>query len=136
MTVTSRTNGIEESLGDVVSASVEFQMDILTQSFLGETSDRKDDIFRGVRGQMEVQMESQDALRFTELVKSRAQRRAGTQTEVISITMTLNLPNGETPRVLLDDVYFGNVPFNVGGRDEYVTMSLEFEGSDGRVLYA
>ena len=40
--------GREETLTDQVSASITFQFDILKQRLLGETTDRKDDIFRGV----------------------------------------------------------------------------------------
>lgn len=128
-------SGREEALGDVVSASITHQLDILKQRLLGETTDRKDDIFRGTEGEMEVQLEAREALLFINTVKSRAQRRTPAS-DRINITMTLNFPEGGTARIQLTNCYFGNLPVNVGGGDEYVTLSLTFEAEDGRILFA
>lgn len=127
--------GREEALGDVVSASITYQLDILKQRLLGETTDRKDDIFRGLEGEMELQLETRDALRFIDRVKDRATRRVAASTR-FSITMTLNFPEGGSARIQLTPVYFGNIPLGVPGGDEYVTMSLTFESEDGRILFA
>jgi hypothetical protein len=127
--------GTEEALGNVLSAEFEFQFDILTTRFLGETSDRKDDIFRGVRGRVEVHLSTQDALRFVDRVKGRATRRTAASGRFQMLT-SLAFPNGERPRALFPDIYWGNMPFNIPAGDEYVTLTLEFEGSDGRFLYS
>lgn len=127
--------GSEDALGDVVSAEFEFQFDILSQRFLGEVADRKDDIFRGVRGRVEIQLEKQDAFRFVDRVKDRAQRRSAASGRFEMLT-SMAFPNGERPRIMFPDIFWGNIPFNIGGGDEYVTMTLEFEGSDGRFLFS
>ena len=129
------SGGRETALGDVVSASVTYQLDILKQRLLGETTDRKDDIFRGLEGELEVQLESREALRFIDRVKNRATRRTASS-EVFSITLTLNFPEGGSARIQLSPVYFGNIPISIGGGDEYVTLSLTFESEDGRILFA
>lgn len=126
-------DGRESALGDVVSASATFQFDILRQRLLGETSDRKDDIFRGTEGEMELQLEKPEALLFINSVKDRATRRIASSSR-FNITMTLNFPDAGQARIVLEDVKFGNIPINVGGGDEYVTMNLTFEGEDGRIL--
>lgn len=125
--------GREEALADVVSATVEFQMDILTQGLLNETADRRDDIFRGVRLEMEVQIETALFTSFITRIKDRAQRRTPAQ-EQFNALMTLALPNGERPRVSIEDLYFGSIPVAVGGRDEYVTVRVEAESSEGRFI--
>jgi hypothetical protein len=127
-------NGRESELGDVVSASITYQLDILKQRLLGETTDRKDDIFRGLEGEMEIQLENRDALRFIDRVKDRATRRTPAS-ERFAITMTFNFPEGGSARIQLSPIYFGNIPLNVSGGDEYVTMSLTFESEDGRILF-
>ncbi len=125
--------GREESLGDVVSATIEFQLDILTQGLLNETADRRDDIFRGLRLEMEVQLERGDFTNFINRVKDRAQRRVPAS-EQFNALMTLEMPNGDRPRVSVDDLFFGSLPIAVGGRDEYVTVRIEAEASEGRFI--
>ena len=126
-------NGREEALGDVVSATVEFQFDILTQGLLNETADRRDDIFRGVRLEMEVQLERGDFTAVIQRIKDRAQRRTPAS-DVFSALMTLVMPNGDRPRISLENLFFGSIPIAVGGRDEYVTARFEAETSEGRFL--
>lgn len=125
--------GREESLGDVVSGTIEFQFDILTQGLLNETADRRDDIFRGVRLEMEVQLETSDFTTFINRVKDRAQRRSPAG-ERFDALMTLSFPNGQRARVSVEDLSFGSMPIAVGGRDEYVTVRVEAESSEGRFI--
>lgn len=126
-------DGREEGLGDVVSGTIEFQLDILTQGLLNETSDRRDDIFRGVRLEMEVQLETALFTEFITRVKDRAQRRSPAE-EVFNALMTLALPNGERPRISVENLFFGSIPVAVGGRDEYVTVRVEAESNEGRFI--
>lgn len=128
-------DGRETALGDVVSASITHQLDILRARLLGETSDRKDDIFRGTEGEMEIQMERREALDFIGKVKDRATRRTPASSR-FNVTMTLNFPDGGAARIVLENVFWGAIPVEVGGGDEYVTMTLSFEAEDGRVLFA
>ncbi|HHH29110.1 MAG TPA: hypothetical protein ENK57_12305 [Polyangiaceae bacterium] len=116
-----------------MSGTIEFQFDILTQGLLNETSDRRDDIFRGVRLEMEVQLESGEFTQFINRVKDRAQRRTPAS-EQFNALMTLVFPNGDRPRVLIEDLSFGSLPIAVGGRDEYVTVRVEAESSEGRFI--
>ncbi len=125
--------GREESLGDVVSATIEFQLDILTQGLLNETSDRRDDIFRGVRLEMEVQLERGDFTDLVNRIKDRAQRRAPASDQFDAL-MTLEMPNGDRPRISVENLFFGSIPIAVGGRDEYVTVRIEAESNEGRFI--
>lgn len=127
--------GVEDqAFAAVQTLEVELQLEILTEGYLGETSDRRDDIFKGARGRAELHMEGSAALRFVQRVKDRAQRRAAASGQ-FNLLATLNFPNGETPRVLLEDLFWGGVPLNIGGRNEFVKLTLEFECSEGRFLF-
>lgn len=125
--------GTEVGLDGTVSFEIEFQMDILSQGYLGEVAERKDDIFKGCRGRAEFHIRKQSALQFIQRVKDRAQRRTPASAQ-FNVTAVLNFPNGERPRVLLEDVAWGSMPLNIGGRAEYVSFTTEFECSDGRFL--
>jgi hypothetical protein len=128
-------DGEEQGLGDVVSAEFVFRFDILTQGLLGETSDRKDDIFKGTRGRMQVQIEAQEAFRFIERAKDRSQRRRPASDQ-FNITSTLALADGSRVRAAFDNIFFSDMPVQVGGRDEFVTLDIEWEAEDGRFLYS
>lgn len=122
----------QEALLDIQSIEVELQQEILSEGYLGETTNRKDSIFNGVRGRVEAHVESQDFLTFFQAIIDKARRREpGT---VINLKATLNFPNGQTPRVLFPDVEFGNLPLNFGSRQDYGMISLDFEGSTFNVL--
>ena len=69
------TEGSEEGLTDVQSSESEFQMQILTDGYLGETSDRRDDIFRGASGSISIHLETPQYFAFARRVIDRAQRR-------------------------------------------------------------
>ena len=69
-------SGTETSLSDVQSFDVEPQMEILSEGYLGETTERKDDIFKGCSGSMEINLESADFFKFQQAVIERSQRRS------------------------------------------------------------
>lgn len=126
--------GTETALSAVQSFEFEVQTEILSEGYLGETTERKDDIFKGTRGRMTIHIENQDYFRFVERVKNRSQRRTPSDAR-FSAVCAFQLPNGQRPRALLEDLFFGPLPVNVGGRDEYVEATIEFECADVRFFY-
>jgi hypothetical protein len=126
--------GVETSLTDITSFEVEPQLEILSEGYLGETTERKDDIFKGVRGRAELHLESQEYFQFVQRVLDRSQRRTAADGK-FNVVATLSFPNGQRPRVLLDDVFFGPPPVNVSSREDYVSATVEFECSFVRFLF-
>jgi hypothetical protein len=127
-------SGTVTALSDVQNFEMEPMTEILSEGYLGETTERKDDIFKGARGKMDVHMETQDYFRFAQEVIDRSQRRTPAAAR-FNVIATLAFPNGERPRVLLEDIFFGPLPTNVGARDEYVSASVDFECSNIRYLF-
>ena len=120
------------SITDVRSFEMAAQLEILSEGYLGETTDRKDEIYRGYRGSMELNFENGEILDLMRTVVDRARRReAGLQ---VNIRATLNFPSGENKIILLMDCFFGEIPLSFGSRGDYGTVSLTFEGSDFRLL--
>lgn len=130
---TGTVNALGE--GGVASIEFEFMQEILSEAYLGETTERKDDIFKGTRGNLEAHLANQDYFRFVDAVIARSQRRTPADA-TFNIFASIQLANGQRPRVLLEDIFFGALPINVGARDEYVTVSIDFECAQGRFLYA
>lgn len=126
--------GLEEGLTDIQNFEAEFQEEILTEGYLGETTNRRDDIFNGVSGSAELHIQQAAYYRFVQRVKDRSQRRTPA-TGVFNILARMSFPNGETVRMLFENVFFGPLPTRVSGRGEYVQVRITFESEDGRFLF-
>lgn len=113
---------------DVRSFEVGPQLEIKREGYLGETTDRRDEIFNGVTGRMELHFENQDIFGLFTAVVDRARRR--TPGVKINIKATLNFPGGDRPRVLINDAFFGPFPINFAGRGDYGAVTVDFESSD------
>lgn len=123
---------IKDTITDVRSLELAFKFDLLQEGYLGETTDRYDEIFRGVRGNMELHVENQDFLSFIIDIVNRARRREpGTK---INIKTTLNFPNGQTPRLAFNDVFFEEIPLSFGSRSDYGALRLSFAASTPQVI--
>jgi hypothetical protein len=116
------------SLSDVKSFEITAMLEILTEGYIGETSDRKDEVFKGMRGRMELHFETRDVLDFMVRIINRAARREpGVQ---INAKTTLQFPDGNRVRVLVKNVFFGEIPMGFASRTDYGSVSLDFESGD------
>ncbi len=130
---TSSEVGLETSLSDIQSHTMELQMDILSEGYLGETTERKDDIFKGFHGKIEAHVEKAEYFRFLTRIVDRARRRTPADGQFNCAT-TLAYPSGETIRVLFQDIYFGSPNVDIGSREDYVKVSFEYECSNYKVI--
>jgi hypothetical protein len=123
---------VQSTITDVRSFEIAVQIELLKEGYLGETTDRRDDIFKGVSGKIELHYENKDIFDLIKALVNRARRQTpGTK---VNVKATLRFPNGDRPRIILQDVYFGEVPLNFGSRADYGTVSLTFESSNFSVL--
>ncbi len=119
---------VKAELNDIRSFEIGMQLEVLKEGYLGEFTDRRDDVYRGVTGKMDLHMESASVFTIFKSLLERAQRRtAGT---TVNIQAQLQFPNGQLRLVNINDCFFGEIPLTVGGRSEYVTFSLNFEAND------
>ena len=115
------------AFSDIQSCEVEGQFEILSEGYLGEGSNRKDEVFMGVSGSLECHFGTKDALLFMRDLMDRATRRtAGT---AVNLRTSLRFPDGDRLKIILPDLAFGAFPISFGGRSEYVRVTLNFEGS-------
>lgn len=118
----------QDTITDFRSFEVASKLEIKEEGYLGEKTNRYDEIFNGVRGRMELNFESPSVFDLIKSVVDRAKRRTpGTQ---INIKATLNFPSGEKKRVLIQDAFFGEMPLNFGSRSDYGTVGLDFSAQD------
>lgn len=120
------------SLSAVKSFEMKFQLEIMSEGYLGERTERKDSIFKGVSASMEVNHDDRAALGLFARIVEKAKRRVPGAT--INIKATLNYPDGTRARIIIPDVEFGEIPVNFGSRSDYGTTSLDMEASEARVI--
>lgn len=125
-------NVVQQNFIDVRSLETEEQLEILKEGYLGETTDRRDMVYRGFSGRLEAHIENRQYLDFRASMVNKARRR--TPGARVNIRTTLSFPGGPRVRVILKDVSFGPMPLNVGNRTEYVTVSLAFEGESMQLI--
>lgn len=132
--VITSEDGVERSIDAVGSIEMTVQIELLTEGYLGEASNRRDDIFNGVEGSLELHLERGQFFQLIEKIKDRASRRTpGARFDLVAI---FAFPNGDRVRGVVPDVYFGEIPVNTGGRGEYVTSTINWGASDVRFLGA
>lgn len=96
----------------------------LEQGYLGETTNRHDDIFNGFDGNFNFHMENNSWAAFASAMRAR-QRRAQPDL-VFNIVRADSFPNGQSFTRTYQDVKFGPLPNNIGGRGDYVEGTIDF----------
>jgi hypothetical protein len=117
-------NGIlQEELTDIQSFHVALNLELLEQGYLGETTDRYDEVFKGAHFDFEMHHHSSDYAVFNQQLVQRARRQA--PDTVINISAQLNFPNGQVVNTLFPDSYFGTPDQTVPARADYVKTKYD-----------
>src|SRR5262252_7137116 len=95
--IITRGGVTEDTLTDIHNFNAEFQGEIKTQGYLGEKTNRNDDVYNGVKLDFEMHSHSQDWLAFMMAIHDRMKRN--NPTLVINITADLLYPDLDNPTV-------------------------------------
>ena len=126
------SKGTEESVADVQSMDFQFDRDILSEGYLGQTTEQKDDIFKGVSGKIEFHVRSAGVLDLTQRINEKTKRRA--PGEMFQVVATFAYPDGTRQRIVIPNTVFGTIPVSAGSRDDFVSVSYDFASEDARIL--
>lgn len=118
-------DGVEEAFGPALSAEFTLDVELLREQYLGQSADSFDDIYHGVTGSVEHDINSVAYLKFTEKVQDRAERRSPASGQ-FSLTVTLNFPDGLKAKVTMEDLFFGELPLKFGSRAAYGRATTNF----------
>lgn len=99
---------------------------VLTEQYLGESRQRKDTIYDDTSVAVVIHPESAEAVDMMVGIANRAISR-DPNADQVNITFRVSFPNGEVRRITLPQVEFAPMPLNVGGRDQYVDLTLNGE---------
>ena len=125
---TTQDGDLQDTLVDVVDLDATFLLVLMSKGYLGEKSERKDYIFKGVSFKATFHCHTQDFVTFLNAIISKAQRL--TPDTVFSFTGVFDFPNGDTPELNLNDCAFKDVPLSVKSREDYVEFVLQGECQD------
>lgn len=128
----TQDNVTQASIDSVRNFEITLKLEKKEEGYLGETSNRYDDIFNGVDGNFEIHLTTAVVYNLVQAIVDRARRRVpGTK---FSVKTTLQFPDGERKRVIVDDAFFGNLPNAMPARDEYVNMKFDFSATQVRFI--
>jgi hypothetical protein len=124
----TRGGVLEDTLSNTQDFEFELKLELIEQGYLGEKSNRHDEIFNGVKFTGTLHVHTQDWINYVGAIVARAKRQ--TPDVIFNITSVWNLPNGQTPAVLIPDAHFGPVPHGMRTRKDYVTVKIEGAADD------
>lgn len=123
-----RAGQLEDTLVDIQSFNLSVDTALLSVGYLGEKTNRKDYIFNGIKGDLQLHLHKSAWFDFVASVIAKAKRE--TPDVEFNITGVMFFPNGEIKTMLIPDVAWGEIPHNVNSRGDYVSVRLQFEASD------
>lgn len=129
--IISRDGNLEAELTDIKDCEFTPQFEIKQEGYLGEKTDRHDDIYNGCRGKLTLHIHSGDVFDFIGAVKDRAQRN--TPDLVFNVSGIFSFPSGEVRSVTMPDVKFGPMPIGTNARGDYTAVTFEFAADDYQV---
>lgn len=100
------------------------EFDLIMSEFIGETSPRFDEIFKGSSFEVTFQPEDSAFLLLLQVLRDRAQRRTTQAGNRIDARFSFTFEGGKTPYVVLPDLKFSSAPVTAGGRDQFVNVKL------------
>jgi hypothetical protein len=72
-------DGVPQSnLTDIKDSEFAFKMEIIQEGYLGQTTDKYDSVFKGVRGKMTLHFDNPDVFTMALKIKDKARRRVVT----------------------------------------------------------
>ena len=129
VTINIVVNGeLQNTLVDILDFNMEILLETKAQGYLGETTNRHDDVYNGVKFDLELHLHTGDWFDFQYSIVQRA-RRVNPDT-VFNIVSTIVFPNGEERSITVQDAKFGAQPLSISSRGEYVKVKLEGMADD------
>jgi hypothetical protein len=64
---------------------------------------------------------------MSRIIDRAARREPGVR---INVKATMQFPSGQRVRIMIQNVFFGEIPIGFGSRSDYGTISLDFESGE------
>jgi hypothetical protein len=119
---------LEDEITEIKDFEATFEMEIMSQGYLGQKTELKDSIFKGVTGKFTAHIHTSKAFDYIEKIKDKVQRK--TPDTVFNLLGVFSFPNGETRSLTIPDVAWGSVPVSTGSRSDYTSFAFTFAAAE------
>jgi hypothetical protein len=124
----TKSGVLKDTITKITNFNFAAKMEMLEQGFLGATTNEYDEVYNGCSFSFEVHLDGPDWLTFQQEVQDKARRV--TPDVKFSIAATLFFPDGVTKGLIIPDAHFGEMPVAIGGRNEFVTATVDGGASE------
>lgn len=115
---------VVQEIAAISSFNDNVKFELKEDGFLGETTNRYDEVLNGFAGDLEFQVTQATWYEFVERIIARAKR--DTPEVVFNMIRTDFFSNGQSAIVSYEDVHWGPLPTSVPSRGDFVKPRLEF----------
>lgn len=121
-----------DNIGPVTEWEAEFELELISKGYVGESTERKDSIFKGLKGSASVHINTKRCFDLILLAVDKARRRTAGVT--VNAKAKFLFPNGDRVRLLFPDLEFGAMPIGFGSNADYGELKLEWACSEHRII--
>lgn len=104
--------------------------EILRKSYLGQTTEQKDDIYKGTKVEFGFDLTSKEPFVMVAALRDRMQRRTAQAGAQVNLRFTCNLADGTRPRITIPDLKFQDPSFAIQNRESYAGFRFQCEAED------
>lgn len=119
----------------IVSSELTFLLAIKEQGMLGETTDRVDEIFKGMSGTLEMQAGDPEVLEMIGIIVDRARRRTPPRPRFTLKGQYTFPESGRRGIIVVPDLKFGDIPVNSQNREDPVGFRFQWRAEIGTVVF-
>lgn len=119
-------------LDSIQDTEVTIKLRLLEEGYLGETAQRYDEVFDGFAAALTAHMTTGRIYDIVQAVIDRARRR--TPGVKFNLKMSVQFPNGERKRVVINDLFFSDIPNTIPKRDAYASIKFTVGATTGRFI--
>lgn len=119
---------VVQEIDSVANLNETTSLELKEAGYLGETTNRFDEILNGFGGDMEINITRASWIGLELAIISRARRE--TPNTVFNVVVTDLFPNGDSLVKVYQNVFWGELPKSVAGRGDYVKPKLQFKSSE------
>lgn len=115
--------GVEETVGKMKSMEINVLGEILTEEYIDEDAPDFDDISMGCEVKCMAHLNDPAFFQLIQRVENR-RRRIGSPSGKFSAGGRFLFPDQGTQRIVVPNLFFGDLPIRVGGRKDYVNTEI------------